>query len=128
MFKTYRGPIPIHPRRYELPLGTCRSGDLNVYPSHSDEHDARDRIRLYKDTMREDAMEFGDPLVSVRSQTQQQLIVVRIAVYNSGDMDKVARIDQHDEKRRKWKAHHRIVCKYRANISQAAPSKDDNPS
>ena len=29
MFKTYRGLLPIHPRWYELPLGTGRSGDLS---------------------------------------------------------------------------------------------------
>ena len=36
MFKTYRGPLPIHPRRYVLPLGTFRSGDLNVAPSRGE--------------------------------------------------------------------------------------------
>ena len=34
MFKTYRGSLLIHPRWYELPLGTCRGGDLSVAPSH----------------------------------------------------------------------------------------------
>ena len=41
--------------------------------------------------MREDAMEFGDPLA--RAPTQQELkIAERFAAYNTGDMDKVARI------------------------------------
>ena len=58
-FKTYRGPLLIHLSWYELPLGTCQSIDLTVAPSHGKEHDARDMIRTYKDTLREDAMEFG---------------------------------------------------------------------
>ena len=45
VFKTYRGPLPIHPRLYEFPLGSCRSGDLNVVPSRGGENDARDVIR-----------------------------------------------------------------------------------
>ena len=32
VFKTCRGPLPIYPRWYELPLGTFRSGNLSVAP------------------------------------------------------------------------------------------------
>ena len=70
MFKTYCGPVLIHPRLYEFPLGTCCS-DLSLAPSRVVKHDARYTIRLYKDEMREDAMEFGDTLF--RSPTQQEL-------------------------------------------------------
>ena len=65
MFKTCGGPLPVHQRWYELPSGTFRGGDLSVAPSRGEEHDAHDTIRLYKDTMREDEKEFGDPLASV---------------------------------------------------------------
>ena len=45
--------------------------------------------------MREDAKEFGDPLVSVCATTQQELkIAERVAAYNAGDMDKVTCIDE----------------------------------
>ena len=78
MFKTYRGPLPMHPRWYELPLGTCRSCDLSVAPSCGEEHNARDAIRLCKDTIREDAMDFGDP--AARAPTQLNLkIAARVA-------------------------------------------------
>ena len=94
MLKTCNGPMPIHQRWYEFPSGTCRSGDLSVAPSPGEEHDARYTVRLYKDTMREDAKEFGDPLASVRAPTQQELkIAKRVAAYAADDMDKVARID-----------------------------------
>ena len=53
MFKTHCGPLLIHPRWYELPLGTWRSCDLSVAPSRGEEHNARDTIRIYKDIMRE---------------------------------------------------------------------------
>ena len=122
ILKIYSGPLPIHPRWYELPLGTCRSGDLSVAPSRREEHDARNTIRLYKDTVREDAMEFGDP--NIRALAQQELnIAERIAAYNSCDLDKVARIDEREEQRRKWKAYHRSVRKYHAGISKASSSK-----
>ena len=30
MFKTYLGPLVLHPRRYDLPLDIRRSGDLGM--------------------------------------------------------------------------------------------------
>ena len=48
--------LPIHTRWYELPLGICRSGDLSVAPSLGGEHDARDKTRMYRDTMHKNAM------------------------------------------------------------------------
>ena len=61
MLNAYRGPLLIHPRWYKLPLDTYRDNDSSVVPSGGEEHDARDMIRIYKNTKREDAMEFGDP-------------------------------------------------------------------
>ena len=78
--------------------------DLSVTPSRGEEQDARETIRFYKDTMHEDAMEFGYPLV--RAPTQQELkIAERVAAYNAGYIDKVARIDKSEEERCKWKAY-----------------------
>ena len=85
--KTYSGPLPIHPRWYESPLGTCRSGDLCVAPSRIEEHDARYTIRIYKDTMCEDAIEFSNHHVC--AQTRQELkIAERVSSYNAGDMNR----------------------------------------
>ena len=77
--------------------------------------------------MREDAMEFGDP--DIRATTQQELkIAESVATYNSGDMDEITRIDEREEKRRKWKSYHRSVGKYHAGISKALPSKGNSSS
>ena len=69
-------------------------------PSRGEEHDASYTIRIYKDTMREDAIEFGVHYVCAA--TQQKLkIAQRVAAYNFGDMDKVVRIVEREEQRRK---------------------------
>ena len=34
--KTNRNPMLIHSRWYELPLGTCRSGDLSAAPNNGE--------------------------------------------------------------------------------------------
>ena len=57
MFKIYHGPLPIHPRIYVLILSACRSGDVSAAKSHFEEYDVSEMICLYKDTMREDAIE-----------------------------------------------------------------------
>ena len=96
-------------------------------PNHREEHDARDAIRIYKGTMCEDAMGLGDP--AVRARTQQELeIAERVAAYISGDMDKVARIDEREEQRRKCKSYYRSVRKYHAGISKALSSKHNSSS
>ena len=96
MFKTCSDLLPSYPRWHGLPSGTCRSADLSMAPSRGEELDARDIIRLYKDTMRKDAMKFGDPLASVHARTQQELkITESVAAYNAGDIDKVTRIEEH---------------------------------
>ena len=82
----------------------------------------RDTIRLYNETIREDAMELGDS--TVRGSTQQELKIAEpVSAYNSDEMDKVARIDEREEQRHKWKAYHRSVPKYRAGISKASSLK-----
>ena len=87
----------------------------------------RDSIRMYKNTMREDAMEFGDPYV--RAQTQQKLkIAEHVAVYNACDIDKAARIDDRSEHCRKCKSYHRSVRKYHASSSKAISSKVNSSS
>ena len=75
-------------------IGVCRSTDLSVAPCSGEEHDACDMIRLHKKTMCEDAMKFGGTLASIRAPNQQELkIRERVAAYNAGDVNKVARID-----------------------------------
>ena len=74
MFKTCSGPLPNNPSWCKLPSGNCYSRDLSVAPRRGEEHDAHDTIPLYRDTMREDAIEFGDPLV--RAPTQKDLMIV----------------------------------------------------
>ena len=61
MFSKYKGPLPIHPCRYEMPLGIYRSGILSQASTHSQEHDARDAVRLCNETMRTEMLVFGDP-------------------------------------------------------------------
>ena len=86
-----------------------------------------DTIRLYEDNLREYAKEFGDQ--SICAPMQQELkIAERVDAYNAGEMDKVARIDEREEQRRKWKAYHRSVHKYHAGISQALSSKGNSSS
>ena len=51
--------------------------------------------------MREDAIEFGDPLESVRDTAQHELkIAERVSAFNAGYMDKIARIDVREQERR----------------------------
>ena len=99
--------------------------DLGVAPSRWEEHCARDTIRLYKDTVREDATEFGDQ--GIFAPTKQELkIAERFAAYNSADMDKVTWIDEREEQRRKWKSYHRSIRKYHAGIPKASSSKGNS--
>ena len=92
-------------------MGTCHRVDLSVAPSRDDEHDTRDTMRLCKDTMREDAMELGDPLASICALTHRELkIAQRVAVYNPGDLYKISRVDVLDEERRKRKEYHRVFA------------------
>ena len=98
-------------------------------PSRREEHDVFGTVRLYKDTMDEDRMEFGDPLASVRAPTQQELkISERVTAYYADGMDKVPRIDKFEEERSKWKVHHLNFRKYRASVSSAMSSRNDYPS
>ena len=77
--------------------------------------------------MREDAMEFGDR--DFRAPTPQDLKIVEpVALYSSGDMDQVARIDKREEQCRKWKYDHRSVPKYHAGPSITSSSKCNSSS
>ena len=79
-------------------MTTCHRDDLCLVPSRREELDARDTIRLYKDTKRKDPMEFGDS--PVRAPAQQELkIAEHFAAYNSEDTDKVSGIDEREEER-----------------------------
>ena len=65
----------------------------------------------------------------MRAPSQQELKIVEdVVAYNDGDLDKVARIDEREEKRHNWKYYHLIVRKYRAGTSKASSSKVDNSS
>ena len=127
MFKTYLVSLEIYSSWYELYLCTCSSGDLSAAPSRGEEHDALDIPCLYKDTMHEDAMEFGKLLF--RAPTQQELnIGERDIAYDSGDMDKVASIDESEEECRKQKRYHRNVRKYFKGVSKASSSNEKDSS
>ena len=100
MFKTYSNPLPMYMCWYEYPLDIFRSVNLSVSLSCDVKHDPCDTVRLYKNTMLEDAMEFSDPLASIHAPTQQTLkIDERVATYISREMDKDTRIDEADEER-----------------------------
>ena len=84
-----------------------------------------DTIGLYKDTMLEDAMKFGDSCFHAPTQ-QEPKIATRAAAYNAGDMDKVTRIDQREEESHKQNGYHRSVRKKRAGVYKASSSKGKN--
>ena len=109
---TYNGLLPILPRLYEFPSGTFRGGDLSVTPGRGEEHSVRETICLYKDTMFEDVMGFGDPLF--RAAAQQELkIAERVAAYYDSERERIGCIDEREKERRKWKVYHHNVRKYR---------------
>ena len=69
IFSSYTGPLPIHPFSHEFSLGMFRSDDLHQVQSSDEEHDAQDTLCLYKETMCENALEFGDTCVTIRMPT-----------------------------------------------------------
>ena len=74
--------------------------------------------------MLEDVVEFAYLLASVRAPTQQELkIAERIFAYNAGDIIRFACIDECEEERHNGEEYYRYVCKYRACVSKAPPSK-----
>ena len=74
-------------------------------------------------------MKLGGSLASVRAPTQQNLkIIVHVASYSAGVMNKVARIDEGEEERRKWKSYYRNIPKHRARLSKEASENEDNSS
>ena len=62
------------------------------------EHDKRDIACLFKDMIREDAIELCAALSSTGAPTQRKLkIAERITAWDASDMQNVARIDKCDE-------------------------------
>ena len=55
-------------------------------------------------------------------------IAERVAAYNAGDMDKVARIDKREKECREWKVYHSSARKHRAGISKVSFSKVNSSS
>ena len=53
---SYFRPMLIHPRWYELPLGTYRSGELGKESRLSKKHGDCDKIRQYKEAFGENAL------------------------------------------------------------------------
>ena len=120
MFLSYAGPLPIHSRWYEFPLGIIRSCDLSKTPTRSEEHDAIDAIRLQKQTLRESSLEFGNVSSTIRMSTKhERKVAERVAVVEAGDVEKAARIDSRESEHRKWKANHQSIRKPCANASKS---------
>ena len=82
-------------------------------------------IRLYKDTMREDAMEFANPLVHAPTLQESRSLSI-FSAYSADHMDKFARIYERAAALRKRKSYHRSVRKFRACVSRASSSKVNN--
>ena len=118
MFLSYAGPLPIHPRWYDLPLGICRRGDLSQAPTRGEEHDASNAARLHKETLRDDSLEFGDIDSAMHMPTKhERKMANRVAAIEAEDVEKVARIDAREYERRTWKAYNRSIRKAPANAS-----------
>ena len=68
--------------------------------------------------MREYEKEFSDPFARCCAPPQQESkIPERVAAYNAGDMDEVARIDEREEERKK----RRRIIEMSANVVQVYP-------
>ena len=110
MFSSYGGLLPKLPRWCEFPLGIYCSGDLSKGTSRGAEHDAREVIRLYREMLREDALEFSEVCAEPREATKHELKVAeRVPAYKRANIGKVKRIDARDGEHLKWKAHHLSV-------------------
>ena len=84
-------------------------------------------ISVCKNTMRENATEFGYQYVDLSALAKQYLkIGERVAAYNTCNMIRVAWIDERDEDLRKCKAYHLNACKYRGIVFRVASSNDYN--
>ena len=94
-----------------------------------EENDTRNITCFLKDKMPEDAIEIDSLFASLRAPILQELkIIERVAGCNDGDMNKIARIDEHEEERRKCNAYHRNCRKYRESVSKKTSSKKHYPS
>ena len=93
-------------------FGICTSGDVSQAPTRDKEHHARDAVHLYKETLREDMLEFGDSSTVECKLTKHELKAAeRAAAVQAGDVAKAARIDAREEKRRRLKAYHSVSAR-----------------
>ena len=105
------------------------SNNLSVVSNWGEKHNACDMIRLQNGTMREDAMDISDLLLSVRTPTQQELkITERFSAYNASYMSNCPWIDERDEESRKGKAYNRNARRYCVSVSKDELSNDGCPS
>ena len=97
-----QGSVADLSRRYEISFCICRNGDLSQALNRGEEHDARDAIPLYKETMCENMLEFDDPSAVERKLTIHELrLSGHDAAVQSGYVAKVARIEDGEDERRK---------------------------
>ena len=75
--------------------------------------------------MREDKIEFSDPPVHELPE-QEVRIAERVAEYNSGDMDGVVCLDEHEELCDRLKASIHSVSKYNSGITTASSSNGNS--
>ena len=63
-----------------------------------EEHNVRDKISLYKDTMHKDVMELGADIAIFQAPTQEELKIAEcVTAYHVGDLGKVAFIDEREK-------------------------------
>ena len=99
-----------HPHWYKLPLDMYSNGNLGWEPTHSSENDVHDLIFLYKETIRQDKIDYGDPNINVRAQNEHKLNVAeQVETYKKGNVTKIACIDKREEECCKWITYHRSV-------------------
>ena len=76
---------------------------MKVTPTQGKGRDARDIVRLDKDRLYKDTMEFRDQLANIGALTTHKLKISELVVTQDvGDMRKLPRIDRDGERRRRW--------------------------
>ena len=104
-------------------------GSYHQAPTRSKEHEARDSVRLHKETLRAEALGPGDVDAAARVPTKhERKVAERAYAVEACDITKVVRIDALENERRKWKAYHRSAPNARANGSKANKQAKDSHS
>ena len=86
--------------------------------ARGEEHDAREAVRFYKETMRKEMLEFGNPsTVEGKLMKYDLKVAERSTAVHTGDVAMSPRIDAREEERRKWMAYHRCIRKTHAKAS-----------